>query len=153
VSLEDYKLKDNARRFELYERSRALTLGLGKAVDYALNIGIDRIWRRIQELSGLLRQKLSSIGSITLHDIGNDKCGIVTFSVDRLDPTLIKNKLAEKNINVSVGLAKSTLYYMSKHNLTAVVRASIHYYNTEEEIGIFCDALIALCEDAKFSVA
>jgi cysteine desulfurase / selenocysteine lyase len=151
VSLEDYKLKDNARRFELYERSRALTLGLGKAVDYALNIGIDRIWQRIQELSGLLRRKLTGIGSITLHDIGNDKCGIVTFSVEGLETTFIKNKLAEKNINVSVGLAKSTLYYMSKHQLTAVVRASVHYYNTEEEIDLFCAALVAICKDVEFS--
>jgi selenocysteine lyase/cysteine desulfurase len=65
-----------------------------------------------------------------------------------LEAAFIKNKLAEKNINVSVGLAKSTLYYMSKHQLTAVVRASIHYYNTEEEIDIFGEALVAICTRA-----
>jgi selenocysteine lyase/cysteine desulfurase len=140
VTEDDYKLKDNARRFELYEKNRALTLGLGKAVEYVLNIGIDRIWPRIQLLADLLRQQLEKIEGITVHD-ANQKCGIVTFSVDGKDASLVKSVLAEKNINVSVGLAKSTLFYMNKNHITSVVRASVHYYNTEEEIEMLCDAL------------
>jgi cysteine desulfurase/selenocysteine lyase len=143
VTLNDYQLRDDARRFELYEKNRALTLGLGKAVDYALNIGVDRIWQRIQYLADAMRSKLSEIDGITVHDFGEQQCGIVTFSVDGVESTAVKAKLAEKKISVSVGLAKSTLYYMSKNHLTSVVRASVHYYNTEEEITALCNAMMA----------
>jgi cysteine desulfurase/selenocysteine lyase len=141
VTEKEYVLRDDARRFELYEKSRALTVGLGKAIDYALHIGIDRIWERIQQLAGTLRQQLKSIDGITVHDIGDHQCGIVTFSLAGMESAAVKAILAENNINVSVGIAKSTLIYMNKNHLTAVVRASVHYYNTEEEIKVMCDLL------------
>jgi cysteine desulfurase/selenocysteine lyase len=141
VTETDFKPRDDARRFEVYEKSRALTLGLGKAVEYALSIGVDRTWHRIQYLADLLRGKLKNVNGITVHDFGNELCGIVTFSVDGVDAATVKNKLAEKNINVSVGKAVSTLIYMNKNQLSNIVRASVHYYNTEEEIGILCGVL------------
>ncbi|MDB4924651.1 aminotransferase class V-fold PLP-dependent enzyme [Mucilaginibacter sp.] len=144
VSVDDYKVRPDARRFELYEKSRALTLGLSKAVEYALNIGIDRIWQRIQLLAGFMRQELRKVDGITVHDFGAEQCGIVTFSVAGTDSAAIKSKLAEKQINVSVGLAKSTLIYMNKNHLASIVRASVHYYNTEEEILVMCKELAAM---------
>jgi cysteine desulfurase/selenocysteine lyase len=144
VSETDFKLRDDAKRFELYEKNRALTLGLAKAADYALDIGMHRIWQRIERLAGLLRGKLRDMDGITVHDTGELLCGIVTFSVMGMGSDLVKQKLAEKDINVSVGLAKSTLLFMNKNNLQSVVRASVHYYNTEEEIDMFCKALIAI---------
>jgi len=141
VSETDFKIRDDARRFELYEKNRALALGLGKAVEYAMNIGIDRIWQRVQNLAGKMRKQLEDIDGITVHDQGDQKCGIVTFSVNGVDSALVKSELAAKQINVSVGKAISTLIYMNKNHLTSVVRASIHYYNNEEEIKVMCDAL------------
>ncbi|MGZ3754708.1 MAG: aminotransferase class V-fold PLP-dependent enzyme [Mucilaginibacter sp.] len=141
VTEDDYKLKDNARRFELYENSRGLRIGLGKAVDYALHIGVDKIWQRVELLASQMRADLGNIPGITLHDIGGQQSGIVTFSVKGIDATTVKNKLAEKHINVSVGRAVSTLVYMNKNHLDMVVRASVHYYNTEEEIKLMCKVL------------
>jgi len=144
VTETDYKIRDDARRFELYEKNRALILGLGKAVEYALNIGVDRIWQRVQYLANILRNQLRSIEGISVHDFGDEQCGIVTFTVNEIDSAVIKAKLAEKQINVSVGLAKSTLFFMNKNHLSSVVRASVHYYNTEKEIIIMCDVLRSL---------
>ena len=144
VRLAGFNLRNDARRFELYEKNRALTLGLGKAVEYALTIGIDRVWERIQLLATALREKLAGIGGITVHDFGAEQCGIVTFTVNGLDAAQVKNHLAQKHINVSVGKAISTLYFMNKNNLTNVVRASVHYYNTKQEINTICDELRAL---------
>jgi len=141
VTEDDFKVRDDARRFELYEKNRALILGLGKAVEYALDIGVGRIWRRIQYLAGLLRRQLEIIEGVTVHDIGDQKCGIVTFSVKGVDSATVKTFLAEKQINVSVGKAVSTLFYMNKNHLTSIVRASVHYYNTAEEIEVLCEAL------------
>ncbi len=141
VDLNDFKVRDDARRFELYEKNRALVLGLGKAVDYALKIGIDNIWQRIQYLAARMRSELAAIKGVTIHDTGDHTCGIVTFSMHGIESAVVKAELSKKNINVSVGLAKSTLYYMSKNQLTTVVRASVHYYNTDDEINIFSNVL------------
>jgi cysteine desulfurase / selenocysteine lyase len=136
-----FEIRKDGRRFELYEKNRALTLGLGKAIDYALDIGLGRIWQRIQFLAGLMRRQLAYIEGITVHDQGDQQCGIVTFSVSGIGSSQIKSELAEKKIHVSVGLAKSTLIYMNRNSLNTVVRASVHYYNTEEEINGMCRAL------------
>jgi len=149
VSETDYKVRNDARRFELYEKNRALTLGLGKAVEYALNIGIERIWQRVQYLAGLMRRQLDDIDGITVHDSGDEQCGIVTFSVDGMDSVLVKNELAANQINVSVGKAISTLIYMNKNQLSSIVRASVHYYNTEKEIKEMCNVLITTTVKVK----
>lgn len=150
VSMDTFKIRNDGRRFELYEKNRALALGLGKAVEYALQIGVDRIWQRVQLLASRLRQELGRIEGVTIHDSGDQQCGIVTFSVKGMDSPLVKNKLAEKGINVSVGKASSTLIYMNKNHLSSIVRASIHYYNTEEEIGVFCAVLASICSSSIF---
>ena len=147
--LDDFKVRDDARRFEVYEKNRALTLGLGKAIEYALHIGIDRIWMRIKYLAGRMREQLRNIESVTVNDMGDEKCGIVTFSVAGMDAAAIKDKLAERQINVSVGQAKSTMIYMSKNHFGSIVRASVYYYNTEEEINTLCDELLSVIKESK----
>lgn len=147
IDHENYQLRADAKRFELFEKNRALGLGLGKAVEYILDIGIVRIWERIRLLASHMRSQLTGIEGITVHDRGENKCGIVTFSVDGNDSTEIKNKLAEKNINVSVAIATSTLIFMDKNHLSSILRASVHYYNTEEEIQAICEALIAIIKE------
>ncbi|HWB93403.1 MAG TPA: aminotransferase class V-fold PLP-dependent enzyme, partial [Puia sp.] len=131
-----YRLLDNARRFELYEKSRALMLGLGAAVSYALDLGLERIRERVIYLAGVLRSRLSEVEGVTVHDRGERLSGIVTFSVSGMDAAAVKAALAEKRINVSIGRAQSTLIYMNKHQLSTILRASVHYYNTEEEIEV-----------------
>lgn len=149
ISSNDYEIRKDGRRFELYEKNHSLTLGLAKAIKYALNIGVDRIWERIQYLSNLMRGELTNIPQITVHDMGDQKCGIVTFSVTGIETTFLKKKLGEKNINVSVGTPKATPFYMYKNNIPDIIRASVHYYNTEEEIKILCYELAIIIRSNK----
>ena len=136
-----YTLREDGKRYEFYERNRALTLGLSQAVAYALNIGINRIWDRISYLAAHLRTALKQIPGISIHDSGDQQCGIVTFSIEGHKSADIKTHLSQHHINVSVGLAQSTVLYMQKHELDTVVRASVHYYNTIEEISQFLGVL------------
>jgi len=144
-----FEIRNDARRFELFEKNRALTLGLGKAIEYALNIGMGRIWQRIQFLAAEMRRQLGTIDGITVHDHGAQKCGIVTFTVRDAGSSHVKSELAKKKIHVSVGIAKSTLIYMNRNSLTTVVRASIHYYNTGEEINKMCVALESIVKSGS----
>ena len=144
MNQQGFVVRQDARRFEWYEKNFAVVLGLQKAVEYALGIGVERIWQRIQYLASLLRQGLHEIKGVTVHDEGDELCGIVTFSLSGVPASEIKTKLAAKQINVNIGFAKSTLYYMDRKGLDGIVRASVHYYNTEEEIERVCRELSSL---------
>jgi cysteine desulfurase / selenocysteine lyase len=144
VNQQGFVVRQDARRFEWYEKNPAVVLGLQKAVEYALNIGVERIWQRIQYLASLFRKRLCELNGVTVHDQGDDLCGIVTFSLSRVTAAEVRTKLAAKNINVHIGLAKSTLYHMNRKGLDGIIRASVHYYNTEEELELVCRELRAL---------
>ncbi len=146
-----FQLKSDAKRFELFENSRALRLGLGKAVEYALNLGMDRISARIRVLAGMLRQELSKIPRVTVRDRGKELSGIVTFSVAGKESMWLQSELAKRQINLNVTTTKATLYYMQKYQLDNILRASVHYYNTEDEIGIFVAAVKELTGEPNIS--
>jgi selenocysteine lyase/cysteine desulfurase len=114
------------------------------AADYALTWGLENIWARVSYLADTLRIRLSGIPHVQLHDLGVEKCGIVTFTIGKWDPQEIQRKLAERKMNVSVSLAKYSRIDMDKRGLNSVVRASVHYYNNEEEIERFCNFIARL---------
>lgn len=136
-----YTLQPTALRFETWETSCANKIGLGVAIDYALNWGMDSIWYRISSLASDLRKKLRTIPGVSLHDLGEQQCGIITIAKENMEPEEIQKKLRAKNINVSVTLAEYARLDLEKRNVRALVRASVHYYNTEEEVDRFCEAL------------
>jgi cysteine desulfurase / selenocysteine lyase len=146
VDEKGFEFQDNALRFELYEKNRALQLGLGAAISYALEIGLDRIESRVTELAASLRNELTAIKGVTVHDKGARLSGIVTFSVAGVDAEKVKKALHEKKINVLVSKAHSALIYMNKNGLKTIVRASVHYYNTQEEITALAVTLAGLYE-------
>ena len=84
-------------------------LGMGCAIDYALDIGIDVIEREVTRLAVLLRDMLRAVPAVTVHDIGERKCGIVTFSVVGVEAVEIKTCLGDSGILVSVSSPASTL--------------------------------------------
>ncbi len=143
VAGDRYQIRNDARRFENWEAYYAGKIGLGVAIDYALDWGIDSIWERVRTLGELFRSRLTGLGFVTVHDLGAERCGIVTFSVQGKDSAEIQRDLAGEGINVTVSLPEGTRLDMSARNLQHLVRASVHYYNTEEEIGRFCDALVS----------
>jgi selenocysteine lyase/cysteine desulfurase len=133
----------DARRFESWERSVANQLGLGAAVDYALALGVDAIAERVVALAASLRAQLASVPGLVLHDRGVEQCGIVTFTVDGVDVYELAASLREQRINISVSTIDFARYDFEARDLTAVNRASVHYYNTEDELTRLVDAVAA----------
>jgi len=138
VSRDNYRIRDDARRFENWECNYSAKVGLGAAVDYALELGIDETWARIHQLGESLRSSLSAIPGVILHDLGQTRCGIVTFSIANRGPVDIREQLERHKINVSVVNPEDTLLDMTQRQLRNFIRASVHYYNTEEELQAFC---------------
>ena len=133
-----YKIRDDARRFETWETNIAAKIGLGVAVDYARMWGLDEIETRVSLLAKHLREQLRQISGVTVRDLGQRQCGIVTFTVEGTPSIQVKEYLTAHNINVWTSPRRSTLLDMEARNLTDVVRASLHYYNTEVEIALVC---------------
>jgi cysteine desulfurase/selenocysteine lyase len=134
VAADRYELRADARRFENWENNYAAKLGLGRAIDYALEVGIDEIEAEVSRLAALLREKLGAVSGVTVHDIGRHKCGIVTFSLQDVPASTVENHLREHGILVSVSSPASTLIDASKRHLPELVRSGVHYYNTEAEL-------------------
>ncbi len=142
VEKDRYEIREDARRFENWETNCAGKIGLGKAIDYALQWGLEVTWPRIVRLGEQLRQRMAKLPRVTVLDLGREKCGIVTFTVEGKKPEEIRSALSEKRINVSVSPPQYTLMDMEDRGLKdGLIRASVHYYNTEEEIDRFCHVL------------
>lgn len=134
-----YEIRPDARRFENWETNVAAKIGLGAAVDYACQWGIAAIWERVSALAAQLRRRLTAINGVTVHDLGAVQCGIVTFTVAGQTAEGVRRMLRQQGINVSVSTVYSTRFDMTARGLNSVVRASVHYYNSEAEVERFCE--------------
>ncbi len=139
-----FSIVPDAKRFENWESYVAGRLGLGAAVDYALAWGLDAIAARALGLARLLRETLAEIPGVSIHDLGVEKSAIVTFTLKTHDAQAIKTSLRAQGINVTTSSANSSRFDLAARGLTTVVRASPHYYNSEEEVARFCAAIRAL---------
>jgi cysteine desulfurase/selenocysteine lyase len=136
-----YRIRDDARRFENWETYYAGKVGLGVAADYALAIGIENAWERIQLLAARLRAELDEIPEVTLLDRGALLGATVTFTVAGVSADDVKRRLAAERVNVSVMEAASAQLDFGERGIDEAVRASVHYYNSDEEIDLLVDAV------------
>lgn len=144
TGVHDYAIEPGATRFEMWESSIACRLGLGAAADYALGLGIEALSRRIRALADGLRVRLAEVPGVAVHDLGRERCGIVTFTVDGMAAREASARLRARGINTSVSTAPFARWDMEPRGLAELVRASPHAYNTEAEIGRFVEAVAAL---------
>ncbi len=144
VAADRYEWRPDARRFENWETNYATKIGLGVAVAYALDWGLAAIWERGRALGELLRRRLAEVPGVRVHDLGAVKGCIVTFTVAGRDPNDLKAALLQRRINVSVSLVEYARLDMEPRGLERMVRASVHYYNTEDEVERFVTAVRAL---------
>ena len=139
-----YEIRTDARRFENWERYFAGQAALGQAVDYAMELGLEAIERRVVDLAACLREGLQETGVLELTDQGVKKSGLVTFQHQRLDAEQVKALVSKQNINVSTSSGSGMKLSYLERGLDGLVRASVHYYNTAEEIKKFITAVRSL---------
>ncbi|WP_021593250.1 aminotransferase class V-fold PLP-dependent enzyme [Actinomadura welshii] len=134
-----FEMRDDAQRFETWERYVAGQIGLGVAADYAADLGIPQIQERVLNLAAGLRERLAARPGVTVLDKGARPSGIVTFTVDGHDPAAIQAAAKARGVNVNVTNPNTHGY--DPNAAQAAVRASVHYYNTEGELEQLLSAL------------
>ncbi|MEC5180888.1 aminotransferase class V-fold PLP-dependent enzyme [Arthrobacter sp. CG_A4] len=135
----------SARLPESREASIAARLGLGRAAEYALELGIEDIRGRLQTLADGMRLHLADIRGVELYGRGKQASGIVTFSVREKMAVQVKEHLAVDGINLSTvplpPLKPDAVLQETPATPSTAVRASVHCYNTEAEIDRLASAL------------
>jgi selenocysteine lyase/cysteine desulfurase len=129
-----YEIREGVRRFEQYEADYAGRLGLGAAVDHALGWGIEAIAERVTALGEGLRDRLRALPGVAVHDTGARRSGITTSSVAGVPAVEVADRLRAQGINVSVSVPSFAQHDLPHRGLGDVVRASVHYTTTDDEL-------------------
>jgi selenocysteine lyase/cysteine desulfurase len=136
-----YTLRPDARRFEAWESSIAARLGLGVAVDYARDVGLEAIAARCGMLSERLRAGLDALAGVELLDLGSAHSAIVSFRLPGHDSGAVLARAAQAGVVIGASPPDSTRLDAQARHLGPILRASPHYFNVEAEV----DRLVDLC--------
>jgi selenocysteine lyase/cysteine desulfurase len=141
---DSFELTPDARRFEYWESSYALVLGLGAAARYALEVGLEIAGDRARDLARYVRQRLAELPKVRVLDRGPALCAIATAKVEGRDAKELKLALRARRINLSSPEREDAVIDMDEKHASSALRISPHYYNTREEIDTAVDALAEL---------
>ncbi|MEU5289592.1 N-methyl-L-tryptophan oxidase [Streptomyces umbrinus] len=134
-----YEVVPGARRYETWESSHALRLGLGTALDEALDLGVALIRDHVTELAERLRAGLSGVPGIRRTDPPAAASGIVTFLREDEDPRQTVRDLRATGFRLTTVPASHGQWDLGRRGLERVARASLHVYNSADDV----DALVA----------
>ena len=144
----EYVTREGATWAELPHKFEAGTVnasgavGLASALEYVHQIGFDEIVRHDNRLTSVLMEEMNRIPHVSVVGSENPEkhCGIVTFTIDGVHPHDIASVLDSEKIAIRAGhhCAQPLGAYLG---LPATARASLYFYNTEEEVRIFAEKL------------
>ena len=134
-------------KFEAGTVSAGDAVGMAAAIRYIQSIGLENIEEHDRQLTERMLNGIKKIPHINI--IGPKeaakRCGIVTFTVDGVHPHDIASLLSEEHIAIRAGhhCAQPLGQYLGQ---TATARASLYFYNTEEEVDVFLEKIAKLRE-------
>ena len=132
-------------KFEAGTPNIAGVIGLGAAIDYVAEVGLDRIAAREQELLEYGTECLSGIGGLRLIGTAREKASILSFVLEGVHPHDIGTVLDTEGIAVRTG-HHCTQPVMERMGVPATVRASLAFYNTKEEIDVLVKGIDKVLE-------
>jgi len=145
VGVDSYELLNNWERFEAGTPNIAGGIGLGRAVEYLRDIGIETVSAHERRLVERMMEGLSEIKGVQIYgpDDASRRCGIVSFSFEGLAPHLVATIL-DSEYNIAVRSGHMCCYPLMKYVLgkpEGLLRASVYVYNTLEEVEYLLSSL------------
>jgi selenocysteine lyase/cysteine desulfurase len=142
-----YQPAPDARRFEWWERSVALALGMGAAARYASDLGLGPVRDRVRGLAAALRERLAALPGVRVLDHGRELGATVSVAVDGHEATDLVRDLRLRGINTSAQERVYAVLDFDAKGVETALRISPHYYNLESEIDTLLDALAKILAD------
>ncbi len=125
-----FTLRKGAKHFEVDFFNVGMIRGARRTLELALELGIDEIENRIRELTDYLKAHLERSGVEVLTPRNwEDSAGLVSFVLHGVDPRVASRELERRG------------FVLRSIKEPYCVRASVHYFNTEEELDSFVEAL------------
>ncbi|MGF6721633.1 cysteine desulfurase/selenocysteine lyase [Paraburkholderia sp. GAS41] len=137
-------LRDDAARLEPSELAPALRCGLANALQEALDIGLDNIRARIDDIAQTLRTELAQIDGVTVLDQGRERSGLVSFNVAGQEAAAVQRTLAAQGVSIGSNGVAYTPFDMNARGLDTIARASVSYLTTTAEIDTLLDRVRGL---------
>ncbi len=142
VTREDATYAELPHKFEAGTVNAGDAVGLAAAIDYIREIGFEAIEAQEQKLTALLMDGLKKLPYIKVYGSKDPTrhCGIVTFTMDGVHPHDLSSVLNDDKVCVRAGhhCAQPLMQFIGAGS---TARASVYFYNTEEEVEIFLDRL------------
>jgi len=142
VTREDATYAELPHKFEAGTVNAGDAVGLEAAINYINEIGFDAIEKQEQKLTALLMNGLKKLPYIKVYGSKdpNRHCGIVTFTMDGVHPHDMASLLNDDKVCIRAGhhCAQPLMQFIGAGS---TARASVYFYNTEEEVKIFLDKL------------
>ncbi len=142
VSIDDSAWELPPQRFEAGTPRISEAIGLGKAIDYLNELGMENIRKYEKYLTSYLLDKLTKIDNLTVLGPLNieKRGGAVAFSLKNIHPHDIGTILDECGIAVRIG-HHCAMPLHQKMGIPLSIRVSLFFYNTKEEIDYFIESL------------
>lgn len=143
VGLYESTWKELPWKFEAGTPIIAGAIGLGAAIDFLEEIGLDNIEAHEHKLAAYALEKMSAIEGITIYgpqDPGQ-RAGVVTFNIEDVHPHDVATVLDAEGIAVRAGhhCAQPLMKWL---DVSATARASFYLYNTKEDIDKLVEGLV-----------
>ncbi|WP_227937368.1 cysteine desulfurase [Alkalihalobacillus deserti] len=140
VGLQDSTWKELPWKFEGGTPIIAGAIGLGAAIDFLEEIGLDEIAKHEHELASYAIERLSEIDGMSIFG-PKHRAGVVTFNLDDVHPHDVATVLDAEGIAVRAGhhCAQPLMKWLK---VTATARASFYLYNTKEDVDALYTGLV-----------
>ena len=145
VTFERTIYNDLPYKFEPGTPHIAGAIGLGAAISYISDIGMDRIFAYESELLRYGTERLSDIGGLTLIGTAAKKGSVLSFVMDGVHPHDIGTILDSEGIAIRTG-HHCAQPLMERFGVPATARASMAFYNTKEEIDVLVKGIDRVIE-------
>ena len=140
VTLEGSTWNDIPWKFEAGTPNIAQVIGLGSAIDYINEMGMDNISDYENVLLNYAQEKLQNIPGINIYGMAKDKGAVISFNLENIHPHDVAHILDTYGIAIRAG-HHCAQPIMKKLNVAATNRASFYLYNTLEEIDQLAEGL------------
>ncbi len=140
VTFEKTVYNDLPHKFEAGTPSIAGAVGLGAAIDYLRQIGIDSVAAFEHELLAYATERLSEIPRLRIIGTAKDKASVLSFVIEGIHPHDIGTILDDEGIAIRTG-HHCAQPVMQRFGIPATARASFAFYNTKEEVEVLVKAL------------